>query len=160
MNIESATLVLRTTNATIDTLRTSATWRINLRQTLGNLYNKYDRYKICLTSFATSLAPNGLTFDDVSTIAFMTGLNWENQTYDTAINGLRERAAISTLRFVNNQSTVENFTGEVGQVFIKPNIDETTINISLEKSNGAALPALGYPHCIYIFTIYGIPKDK
>lgn len=32
MNIESATLVLRTVNATNNTARTQSTWNINMRQ--------------------------------------------------------------------------------------------------------------------------------
>lgn len=159
MNIESSTLVLRTINSTNDTNRTSYTWRINLRQVLGNLYNKYDRFKICLTHWATSQAPNGFTTDDLHNILFMTGLTWENQTYDTVTNGLRERAAISTLRFTNNGATILPYTGEVGQVFRKPNFDETNVNLSIEKVNGAAFPALAYPHSVFVFTIYGV-KDE
>lgn len=160
MNIESSTLVLRTINATNNATRTFSTWRINLRQTLGNLYNKYSRFKICLTSWGTGAAVNGFTADDLATIIFMSGLQWENQTYDTAINGLQINAAISTLRFANNGVNLENFTGEVGQVFTKPNIDELEVNISIQKVSGAALPALAYPQCCYVFSIYGIPDEK
>jgi hypothetical protein len=160
MNIECSTLVLRTVNATNNATRTTSTWRINLRQTLGNLYNKYSRFKICLTSWGTGVAVNGFTADDLTTIIFMSGLQWENQTYDTAINGLQTNAAISTLRFANNGVNLENFTGEVGQVFTKPNLDELEVSISIQKVSGAALPALAYPQCCYVFSIYGIPDEK
>jgi hypothetical protein len=161
MNIESSTLVLRTINATNNATRTTSTWRgVNLRVCLGNLYNKYSRFKICLTSWGTGLAVNGFTADDTTTIIFMSGLQWENQTYDTAINGLQSNAAISTLRFPNNGSGLENFTGEVGQVFMKQNIDEVDITISIQKVSGNALPALAYPQCCYVFSIYGIPDEK
>ena len=63
MNIESSTLVLRTINATNNTNRTTSTWRVNLRQTLGNLYNNYRRFKICLTSWGTAAAVNGFVAD-------------------------------------------------------------------------------------------------
>jgi hypothetical protein len=160
MNIESSTLVLRTINATTDANRTVSTWRINLRQTLGNLYNKYSRFKICLTSWGTGIAVTGFSADDLITILFMRGLQWENQTYDTAINGLQSNAAISTLRFANNGVALENFTGEVGQVFMKQNIDEVEVSISIQKVSGAALPALQYPQCCYVFSIYGVPDEK
>ena len=160
MNIESATLVLRTINATNNITRTSSTWRINLRQTLGNLYNKYDKFKICLTSWGTGITNNGFTSDDVTVVSFMSGLQWENQTYDTVINGLQSKAVISTLRFNNNSVALENFTGEVGQVFLKPNYDEVEVTISFEKISGAVFPALVYPQCCYVFSIYGIPDEK
>lgn len=160
MNIESSTLVLRTINGTNDANRTVSTWRINLRQTLGNLYNKYSRFKICLTSWGTGIAVNGFTADDLITILFMRGLQWENQTYDTAINGLQSNAAITTLRFANNGAALENFTGEVGQVFLKQNIDEVEVSISIQKVSGAALPNLSYPQCCYVFSIYGVPDEK
>ena len=160
MNIESSTLVLRTINATNNTNRTNSTWRVNLRQTLGNLYNNYRRFKICLTSWGTAVAVNGFVADDLATVVSMSGLRWENQTYDTATNGLRQNAVISTLRFANNNIAVEVFTGEVGQVFIKPNYDELDITISIEKISGNAFPALQYPQCCYVFSIYGIPEDE
>lgn len=156
MNIESATLVLRTINANNNAIVTSSTWRVNLRQCLGNLYNKYSKFKICLTSWGTALANTGFTGDDTNIILFMSGPQWENQTYDTVTNGLRERACITALRFSNNGFGIENFTGEVGQVFIKPNRDEIDINISIEKVSGAALPAIAYPQSCYVFSIFGL----
>ncbi|MFY7883383.1 MAG: hypothetical protein ACOVOV_00920 [Dolichospermum sp.] len=161
MNIESSTLVLRTANATtINATRTTATWRINLRACLGNLYNKYNRFKICLTSWGTGVAVNGFTSDDVTTFVSMSGLQWENQTYDVVTNGLTQNAAISSLRFTNNGVALENFTGEVGQVFRKPNFDELQVTINIQKISGAALPALAYPQCCYVFSIYGVPDDE
>lgn len=161
MNIESSTLVLRTANATtINANRTTATWRINMRACLGNLYNKYDRFKICLTSWGTGVAVTGFVADDLTTVVSMSGPRWENQSYDTVSNGLTQNAAISTLRFVNNGTALENFTGEVGQVFLKPNFDELELTISIAKISGNALPALAYPQCCYVFSIYGVPDEE
>jgi hypothetical protein len=159
MNIESATLVLRTINGTTNATNTQSTWRVNLRQTLGNLYNKYDRFKICLTAWGTGSASGGFSNDDLTTILYLSGLNWENQTYDTAINGLQAKAVIGTVKFLNATSTIENFTGEVGQVFLKPNYDELDITLSIEKISGAAI-TLTYPATCYVFSIYGIPDEK
>jgi len=161
MNIESATLVLRTINApTINANRTVATWRVNLRQCLGSLYGKYDKFKICLTSWGTGANTTGFTNDDLNTICSMSGLQWQNQTYDTVTNGLRERAVLAVLRYVNNGLALENFTGEVGQVFLKPNYDELNVTISIEKVSGNAFPALAYPQCCYVFSVYGVPNDE
>jgi hypothetical protein len=164
MNIEGATLVLRTFNAINTPARGSSTWQqVNLRQTLGPLYNKYNRFKICLTSWGSSKAPT-INSNNASVIALMSGFNWENQTYDTATNGLTRRAAIANVRYSSISNTaIENFTGEVGQVFIKPNIDEITVTISLERIDGGPVPTnpiSGYPFSVYVFSIYGIPDDE
>lgn len=126
---------------------------------LGNLFDKYKRFKICLTSWGQGVAPTGFTTDDLSVVLTMSGLMWENQTYDTLLNGLTSRAVIATLRYTNNGSGVENFTGEVGQVFKKENYDNDIITINVEKTSGAAFPALVYPQCCYVFSIYGIPDE-
>ena len=103
MNIECSTLVLRTINATsINANRTTATWRINMRACLGNLYDKYSRFKICLTSWGTGVSVAGFVAGDLITVVSMSGPRWENQSYDTVSNGLTQNAAIATLRFVNN----------------------------------------------------------
>jgi hypothetical protein len=160
MNIESATLVLRTANATtINATRTTTSWAVNMRVCLGALYNKYDRFKICLTSWGTGVAVNGFVADDLACFVTMSGLQWENQTYDSAINGLTQNAAISTLRFVNNGISLENLTGEIGVVFLKDNFDNETLTININKISGAALPALAYPQCCYVFSIYGVPNE-
>lgn len=160
MNIESATLVLRTANATtINATRTTASWRVNMRACLGSLYNKYDKFKICLTSWGTGASVAGFTADDLACFVTMDGLRWENQTYDTLSNGLTQNASISTLRFVNNGNSLENFTGEVGQVFNKDNLDDELLTININKISGSALPALAYPQCCYVFSIYGVPSE-
>ena len=161
MNIESSTLVLRTANASsINATRTTCSWRVNMRVCLGNLYNKYDRFKICLTSWGTGTAVGGFTTDDIITFVTMSGLRWENQTYDTVTNGLTQNAALSTLRFTNAGVALENFTGEVGQVFNKDNLDNVELTINIQKVSGGALPAVAYPQCCYVFSIYGIPNNE
>lgn len=159
MNIESSSLMLRTINATNNANATSSTWRVNLRACLGNLYNKYDKFKICLTAWGTAQAAGGFSNDDLSTFITLSGLQWENQTYDTATNGLTQNASIATLKFANGNSIIENFTGEVGQVFVKPNYDEVEITLNVNKISGAAFPAPSYPQCCYLFSIYGVVDE-
>lgn len=159
MNIESSSLMLRTINATNNTNLTSSTWRVNLRACLGNLYNKYDKFKICLTAWGTAAAPTGFSNDDLSTFITLSGLQWENQTYDTATNGLTQKATIATLKFANANSIIENFTGEVGQVFFKPNYDVVELTLDVNKISGAAFPAPFYPQCCYVFSIYGVVDE-
>ena len=160
MNIESATLVLRTANATtINATRTTTSWQVNLRVCLGSLYDKYENFKLCLTSWGTGVAVSGFTADDLACFITMSGPQWTNQTYDSATNGLTQNAAISTLRFVNNGIALENFTGEVGQIFNKANLDNVELTININKISGNALPALAYPQCCYVFSIYGVPNE-
>ena len=87
-NLENAALVLRTSDltansttnvGTCDQYRTNFTWNnINLRTLLGGMYDKYERFNICLNTVSTSniAVTPGVTDDDRIVQIYLGGLRF------------------------------------------------------------------------------------
>lgn len=162
MNLESANLILRTSSVTTasgdkDTNRTNITWRnINMKAVLGTLYNKYSRYKICLTSIGNANTTAIANVADRVLTVNMKGLQWENQTYDTSNKTNTDTVIISTAFFNNSNGFSINYTGEIGWVFQKPFSENVDINIFLNRVSDGGTPNINYNESVFCFSIYGI----
>ena len=85
MNVQNASLVLKSCDATCDTNKINITWKnINLRTVLGDMYDKYDLFNLCLNTISTSVGTlTGTTNNDQrNVILSLSGLPWINQTYN------------------------------------------------------------------------------
>jgi hypothetical protein len=92
-NLQIASLVLRSSDLTpgasnqygsSDTYQIIQTWNnINLRTLLGDMYDKYDLFNICLNTITTSvpIGVYGNTAEDRNVILKLSGLPFINQTY-------------------------------------------------------------------------------
>lgn len=166
MNLESANLILRTssiaTGTDKDTNRTNITWRnINLKVVLGSLYNKYDKFKICLTSIGNVNTSAIANVSDRVLAVNLKGLIWLNQTYDTAIRSNSDTVILSTAFYNNSNGFSMNYTGEIGWVFLRPPSDSVDLNIFLSKvSDGLAPTGINYGESVFCFSIYGIEDDE
>jgi len=159
MNLESAVLVLRTSNATTNTNNygSNVTWTdINLKSLLGSMYNKYSKFKICLTSYANVNTTANAVADRYLQI-YMSGLNWINQGYTYTINGNVNSTIISTIDLNSNGGRAINYTGEIGNVFYMANQTSVDISISFTRITDNVLnQAQNYGNSVYCFSIYGI----
>jgi hypothetical protein len=164
MNLESANLILRTSSVEVgdnkNANNTNITWtNISLKNVLGNLFYKYDKFKICLTSFGnTNTSALTAIADRIMTVN-MTGFQWYNQTYDSSINANTSNVIISTVDFISGAGRNINYAGEIGWVFIKPQTEFINININLSRcSDGGINPAINYGASVFCFSIYGIEE--
>ncbi len=162
MNLESANLILRTSSVAVgtnkDSNRTNITWtNINMKSVLGTLYDKYKRFKICLTSVGNvNSATISSTADRVMALN-MKGLQWVNQAYDQSKNCNTDTVVISTLIYNSAAGFSVNYTGEIGWIFEKPTSTNININLYITRvSDGTTPSTINYNESVYCFTIYGV----
>lgn len=164
MNLESANLILRTSSVAVgtdkNTARTLITFKnINMQVVLGSLYSKYQRFKICFTSFGninTSTIPN---VSDRVLMVGMRGLNWTNRLYDGTSSSFENSVVLGTTFFNNSTGFSLNFTGEIGWVFEKPPSNNVDLTIFLNRVSDGTIPTAGnYGESVFCFSIYGIEE--
>ena len=136
-------------------------WKnVNIRTCLGELYNKYDKYNLKMTSFQVRLnASTGPTTDE-QFVLYMSGLPFSN--YNTSL-GPNNGAALGCVNFntTGTMGTTTSFTSGLVS-FDKPLQDILNISILLKNSsttisNGyseASVNVMG--HYSIICDIYGI----
>lgn len=163
MNLESATLVLRTASLgssgiNVNNFNNDCTWNIDLQTVLGTIYHKYKRFKICLTSVGSGIPNPTLTDASRFVNVNLEGLQWVNSGYDTT-NGAVNRNVIATTIVLNSTlGFSNNFTGEVGFVFNKPNSNNISFRVYLTNVSNNTINQVQYPNLCYCFSIYGIDE--
>jgi hypothetical protein len=161
MNLESANLILRTSSVPVgvdkDTNRTNITWRnINLRNLLGNLFNRYNKFKICLTSIGNVNTTTIASVADRVLNVNMRGLQWINQTYDTSNQTNTSTVILTTITFNSANGISVNYTGEIGWAFQKSESNTIDINVFLNRVSDGTTPNINYNESVFCFSIYGI----
>jgi hypothetical protein len=186
-NIETASLVLSVYETDyINDNYTSMTWNnLNLRNILGTMYDKYDKFNLELVSIS-QIADDydfGETFDDVNVLIQLSGLSFVNNNYSVTTKNNTNSTIIAPYNFVaydlNNLQFYKNFV----RTFIKDsnsivnltltylrnnfNIVESIVSNIVDASGNNILDANGdpavqgiYPSMVFMFNIYGIPNDK
>ena len=134
-------------------------WKnVNIRTCLGELYNKYDKYNLKMTSFQVRL--NSGTTPDEQFVLYMSGLPFSN--YNTSL-GPNNGAALGCVNFNTDGAFVTTTSFSSGLVsFDKPLQDILNISILLKNSSTNILN--GYSettpnvlgHYSIICDIYGI----
>lgn len=164
MNLESANLILRTSTVAVgadkNTARTQITFRnINMRVVLGTLYNKYNRFKICFTSFGNVNTSSIANVSDRVLMVNMRGLNWTNRLYDGTTSSFENSVSMGASFFNNGTGFSLNFTGEIGWVFEKPPSDNVDLTVFLNRVSDGTIPTAGnYGESVFCFSIYGIEE--
>jgi hypothetical protein len=158
MNLESATLVLRSINADINVgnFNNDMTWsNINIKALLGPMWLKYKKFKLIMTAYGS--APQaGITDANRIVNIYMEGLRWVNSSYDTSISANRNRALIGTTEYFTAGRSM-NYVSESGFLF---DTQQTTANIriSLTRVLDDTIVATQYSSSICILSIYGIDE--
>lgn len=109
----------------------SITWNnINLRTLLGDMYDKFDLFNICLNTISTSQANLIDTNSDSRNINVkISGLPWVNQTYNVKNNSNGSSTTIATFNFVSSNSTTQYYYSNNIATFGK---NSDTCNITIE----------------------------
>ena len=162
--LQNASLVLKSCNATCDTNRINLTWQnIDLRCLLGDMYGKFDLFNLCLNtvSTASAVANTGATNDDRNVLMTITGLPWINQTYNTLYQTNTVSTNLCTFQFVSSATTTQYFYSNNVATFGK-NQELVNITISYNRIVDNTQPATAnpFPHVAFIFDIFGIESTK
>lgn len=175
--IQKASLVLKShslplngsnSSGSTDQYRRVMTWNnINLRLLLGDMYDKFDNFNLQLVNIGSD--DNRTFVDGVPTVfstiepsdrtntIYMSGMNFLNATYDCGTNQIGTKAALTTYEFY------DNFARDIqGSIFTFTKGNEVC-NITIEykdiKSDSFPATAVPFPNMVFIFNIYGIPRE-
>lgn len=184
MNIETSALTLRTfdinsaannsvttVNVPIDNNVGTITangqvmiWKnVNLRMLLGDMYEKYDKFNIVLTSLMVRAINPTVGGTEGYCSIHLSGLNFSNQTYSCLTNGLTNETIVGVANYnaVNTSVISPLLAGII--TFRKPSSDNVNIQIELKNNsmnntlNGYSEKAVNviFGHQTYVFDIYG-----
>jgi hypothetical protein len=160
MNLESAVLILRTSDATtnVNTFGSNVTWsNINLKALLGSMYNKYSKFKICLTSYGNYNGNAIAVNTDRYLQVYFSGFNWINQGYMYSVNGNTNSAMITTIDVAGTAGRSINYSSDVGNVFYMNNQSSVDLTITFARiSDNVLNNAQNYGNSVFAFVIYGI----
>ncbi len=162
-NRECATLCLTTQYGNSNVLNTSCTWNnINLRTILGPMYDKYDVFVLELNSITHALANAnlGATEDDIMTLIEISGLPLINNTFNCESNHNTNATIIAPFCFLRDETFYQIFSNSSKVTFGKnSDIVNITINL-LDYYLSAPSSAYPYPNIVYLFNIYGVPREE
>ena len=161
--MENATLILKTVDAFSDLRNTINTWNnINLRNLLGNMYDKYETFNLILTTVSTGLASStlGNTPNDLNVSANISGLPFINQTYNAKTGNNESKSVLTSFQFSRSSNRTAYFSGNSFITFGKAQ-DLCNITISLTNISGGSLASgVDYPDVLYIFYVIGVPNQN
>lgn len=182
---EYANLVLDTGYLTLPqasgTITMLQTFKIDLKQVLGDIYNQFDTFAICLNSYAIysqySSYASGTTVDPVVNLTSntvvkvgMTGLNWISST----LNGAKSNLCLFPNAFAIGGGQTLPDGGGYGQasfknpnciMFSKPPQPNVTLTVGLYNVNKNGIVRAGNStgevrlQINYNFSIFGIYDD-
>jgi hypothetical protein len=99
---------------------------------------------------------------DVRTVAIkISGLPFVNQTYNVKNGCNGNSTIISTFNFIDSQAITQSYYSNNIATFGKSQ-EQCSITIEYYKiiDDNLASPLNAYPNAVFVFDIFGIPKDK
>ena len=133
--------------------RTGYTWNnVNMRNLLGDWYNKYDKFNICLVSVAQSYQPtHAVEACNVVTIK-MSGLQWLS-SYDQASGNNTGSVVIGVRNF--NQDNDDFSSGSFITFRKGQQITNITIKLDCLQNDDTLVPDSDstFGHMIFLFNI-------
>ena len=126
---------------------------IPIRDILGDMYNKYDKFKLVLNShsgiYNSGTATNQQYFIRVSGFDFI-------NTTEYIINNNYPRSAIYMLPIItSSQINLNNLPSNYGQVFNKPTNSSIDLTIVFLDRN-LTVPSFNIGTNMFVFSIYGV----
>lgn len=164
--MECAKLVLRTYDASsMSNFNTNFYFNnINMRNLLGNMYYRYDKFILRLDyiSFGiNSIGDYAITQEDETVNINISGLPFLNSTYNFKTGNNTNTVLMTALKFQNNAgiSGIQYYV-DTYVVFGKSQ-DMVNLNIyyTRQKDNFVTNSNYDYPQCVFNFSIFGIPDE-
>lgn len=164
MNVETAQLCLNTNNSIGNTDRTSFTWNnINLRNALGEMYDKYDLYNLILNVVVNDYCALSYNTSDSDRQALirLSGLPFKNFTYNSNLQS--SGVILGNYTYPSSGLSTRYYTGDTYTTFGK-NQDICSLTIDMLRVSDlircTPAPTKTFPELVFWFSIYGIDKDK
>ena len=164
MDFETAQICLNSNNAIENTDRTSFTWNnINLRNALGEMYDKYDLYNLILNVVVNDNCAVGYNASDSDRQALirLSGLPFKNFTYNTKLQS--SGVILGNYTYPTSGLSQRYYTSDSFTTFSK-NQDICSITIDMLRISDLTLckptNTNAFPEMVFWFSIYGIDKDK
>ena len=145
-------------------LRQQCGWtRINLRDVLGEMYDKYELFNIVCTSITSALGSTAIaaSAEDRTATAFLSGLNFRNQGYDSANKVTTNKVMIGNVYYVEDLGTTVNGTITASPATFSKADGTTDLIITLFRNIDGAPCVQGTAdfNFIFAFNIYGVKDD-
>jgi hypothetical protein len=144
---------------------TTYTWNgINFRTLLGDMYDKYDTFNLCLNCITSSVALSTLGTDitgDLNVYFKISGIPFINQSYSTLTGNNTNSSYLMAYTFVRSQGQIQNYNGNIVKTFSKyQDVSDITITMYRNVDNGIPTTPINtnYPELIFHFSIYGVDK--
>lgn len=158
MNLESATLVLRSVNANVNVggFNNDVSFNnINIKTLLGSMWQKYRKFKLIMTAFGSG-PQAGISDVNRFVNVYVDGLRWVHSSYDTSVSANRTRALVGTSEFATTGRTI-NYVNESGFMFDNQQTT-ATLRLTLTRITDDTLQATQYSNWVCVFSIYGIEE--
>lgn len=176
MNQETISLVLRhadiSTTTTADTAsnscgfwtngKQSTTWNVNLRNLMGDTFDKYDVFVLRLnqTAFSSANFPSVANTDNLLLIQ-LSGLVFVNSSYNVALGNNSSVYPMVLTNIPTSTAVINNYCPNVSLCNFRKSGDNVQITIELIRmiDNTPAVYGLEkFPHGAYSFDIYPVKK--
>jgi hypothetical protein len=139
----------------------STTWRLNMRNLLGNkMYDENDMFILRLNQFSYASANFPLSAKDQQNIITLSGLNFINSTYNVS-TGNKSSQHQMLLTNMSTAGAVENYSPNIAMCNFGKSQDNIELTIELIRTIDnlpAQYGAVQFPHCVYSFDIYPVKK--
>lgn len=152
--LETANLILRGVTANItETNNQGFTWNnIDLREVLGDMYDKYSLFKLTFINVEFNTLGTFASFDDGLLFLNITGLEWDYSSYDFAPQSNLQTARVAILFFVDGTQTCQPPYTTMGLTFrkdkpfcnIRLNYTKTTDGVSLSNKSFTTVQAFRF----------------
>ena len=134
-------------------------WNVNLKNLLGDDYNKYEKFGIRLNqwSYVSVNYPTSATLD-INHLVMMSGLNWVNSSF-SQLNGTNTNKASLVMAIISaSTNAVINFNPNTSINFFKKSSDVVQIQIEHFRmaDNTIVQSTVGLPHGALSFDIFGV----
>jgi hypothetical protein len=142
--------------------RQKSTWRVNMRNLLGNeLYENNDLFVLRLNQLSYSAASNfPLSPKDQQLIINLSGLNFSNSTYDVKSGNNNNKQQLVLLN-MSISAYVESYSPNIAMSMFTKSEENIELTIELIRTLDnlpAQYGATIFPSMVYQFDIYAIPK--
>lgn len=159
MDLNNATLILRTANASINQGGTNnfLTWNnIDLKILVGTtMWSKYNKFKLTMT-FSASGPQLGITDENRFVNVNLEGLPWVNSSYDTSMNSNRSRAVVGVVEY-STIGVTTYLSNQAGYIFEKePSI--VNLRLILSKVTDDGIVPTQYSGAVFVFSIVGVEE--
>ena len=158
--------IVNTSVGSVSNNRTSFTWNnVNLKTLLGDMFEKYERFNICLnfvagaatgSSAETTYADNRMFQVKLTGLPFTSSYNHPTlSNAGTVVLTCVQVPLGSSTTWVNNYFTSQYYTF-TKQTLVNISIDLHTVLGDTSPSPDALTKMIG--HCIFSFNIYGVDE--